>query len=412
MTYTSSYPYGTRPERWGWERSIAWLRRVEMGTQRGMGAGLDSDEWGGSELERLARTFLEEEDEGRAADVLGRLLPIVLPKARRELSQRFACSAEHREDALTIAVTRLWVVRRQIEWQGANAFGNLLRKIATNALLSILRKEKDKDASEPEIAVSPPTPPWLDVDKLAGEVMLGWPEDVSMAERDLRVFAAQLYWLDRLPWAEIQPLVSGPRRPVSREEFDRWVMDPATLKDLAFRELMVKPEEVVRSILNLDVAPELGPLVAHHTGNAAAGPGIGEWTAREVVMIVLRLGYGSLAESIVAREDLNCSKDELDALVDRCRNRLPFLRITQDLIEALKPHPDKILADGWLWRRLAFEYWYRHEIPQKDILLRLAESATCAGYPSFNQGNLTVWLSNNRLLEALRKRLREMGEDL
>lgn len=243
--------------------------------------------------------------------------------------------------------------------------------------------------------------------RAADEFWLGVPRSLPEKERRRKLLAAQLFYLNDAPFAEICQVL-GQGKPLSRETLDEWLSDRAVLMDLAYSQLYIDNEALTCTLLR----PE-SPLSLKELDDWAAGAekGLGEapqgWTWDEVKIAIWRYRNGLLTEKM-QQICPGLSLRLIESTLAKCASRLPFENIARDIQSALRRKHVTFapLACTELWRRLVFQYSIAHELPHKQILERTEPAARTAGF-GLTAAMLNGWLSNGRLVTQLAANTKE-----
>lgn len=89
---------------------------------------------------------------------------------------------------------------------------------------------------------------------------LGLDPVLSPEAHTRRLLAAQLFYLDGLPWKTVLPLLGPPRPgepPLTRAALDVWLTDPGVLRHLAYHTLYYDNDRLAAFLLGLDTPGEL-----------------------------------------------------------------------------------------------------------------------------------------------------------
>lgn len=354
--------------------------------------------------------------EARARAAFGRLVDRSVPIMDRHLRPLLP-REEDRQDVIQEAQIRVWSYRGRFQNRGIASWLNFLKITIERCAFDLGRGNvgnlviDDVPFGEIPDAELPVVTTFFELSRdrerlyaLADGLWLGKPE----ADADRRLLAGKLFYLDGRPWDQI-----AARLQVERRTLDGWLTDPWVLGHVAFEALYRGNDRLTRHLLRVSSQEDLAALLSKAAREPDEEPP-GGWTWPEVYAIVWKYRFGKLTEHIATLPDCRLDREELKALFDRCRSLFPFEEVIRMLIACfdLAPKGEATLKATALWRRLVFQYAASDELPHRDILDRTEPSATAAGY-SLTLGMLNVWLSNGRLLRALKDHYdRTMGEEV
>jgi DNA-directed RNA polymerase specialized sigma24 family protein len=328
-------------------------------------------------------------------------------------------SQEAREDVIQEVLRRIWIRRGQFENQGTAAWWSLVRLVAEQCRVDLVRKIGAEIAwDEYELAEIPSGELVVmealleDLDdrqalyRAADELWLGFDPALSERDRARRVLAAHLFFSKRLGWDQICDLLNRNSRdaPVTRAQLDGWLIAASTIRALAFRSLYRDNTRLTCHLLGLgdDDPGELLQIARMAASGDQTQPPPAGWTWDEVRIILWRYREAERHDRILAKERCTLNKQELKLLLDRCVGMFPFLGNMEQLISDLSRWPEarKELAAAGVWQRLVFEYYGQDSPNHQDIFDRTAAPAALAPY-HLTLGMLNVWLSNGRLAAKL-----------
>lgn len=308
------------------------------------------------------------------------------------------------DDVIQNVLAKIWQGRGKLEYRGLLRWKVLIRLMVHQACVDWLKKNrevqfpKDFDIGIPD----KPEPSREYLDKLCGEVWLGYPRDLPLNERNRRVLAVQLHYEnDELSWDQIWQLVHNREAtPRDRETYEGWLADDALLRDYAFRALYAGGPEIVRELLNLQETLDLFELASQSLDGDRDERFCPGWTHAEVAAIVWRFGFDSLRAQTLARPDNRLTEQEFDELCVRCEGNQMFNNRMQRLLKSLGHQAQSVFAKQRVYKRLAYEYGIRNSIPQRDVHWRMAGPAALAGY-ILTMATLNAWISGGRLEKEL-----------
>jgi DNA-directed RNA polymerase specialized sigma24 family protein len=345
--------------------------------------------------------------ESRAEAAFLWLMEASMPMLQARLRQRL----RRREDCEDVAVQvqlRVWRYRERFDNRGRASWLRFLKQVADRCLIDHATANRseisldDSDWGDVPATDLPVVDSLIDVlrdrDRLyaaADELWLG----ERTPDHDRRLFAAKLFYLDRLPWKAVCDLVR-----VDRATLDRWLGDPVVARYVAFDALYLGNVELASRLLGLaEASPELlNALAQEAAAPTTAEPPTPGRTWPEVFAILWRYRFAHLTEQIATHPNGSLDRKELEALFDRCRREFPFASIMSGLVSHLGKSTvvRAGLTETAFWRRLVFQYFAADELPHRDIHDRTSPAADVVGY-HLTLGMLNVWLSNGRLFKAL-----------
>jgi DNA-directed RNA polymerase specialized sigma24 family protein len=357
------------------------------------------------EAQRSIEVFLGRDPE-RARRAFDQLAPRLCRFLNEYLKSLLPLEAE-REDAISESLTRLWKYRTSFQYRSEGAWWAFAAKVARNCAYSQLgmpqNRELPTEFSEIESAS-------LDLAasiaedrerlyRIADAVWLLLPGDMSETERRRRLLAAQLFFLEKMPWEEVCALVGG-SHPIERQTLDTWLSDKAVILDLAYHRLFWTNDRLTGYLLRNSEPLNANELDALAVGADSLGL---DWGADAANVIVLRYRYGLITEKIAQLQPA-LDRAAIEGWIESAGQALPFADLAADLLCALhsSKHSPAIFHDAGLWKRIVFQYYAAHELPHRQILERTEPASTAAGY-RLTLGMLNVWLSNGRIFCELAK---------
>jgi hypothetical protein len=243
---------------------------------------------------------------------------------------------------------------------------------------------------------------------LADELWLGADLSFTDSQRDIRLLAAQLFFLHGLTWQEVLRLLNqgAGESALSRSQLDDWCSCWSIQRQAAYRSLHMDGDKLALLLLGVPWF-DLGQLQALQRNAESvepAGAPPATWTWTEVQVVLLRYRHNLDTGRIVSRCNGRVTSSEISSICDRCAALLPFVSIVKTMHTALRrsgSDPAVPFEEG-LWRRLAFQYRYVDNLQVKDIQERV-EAAAQVVERALNFGVLNMWLSGGRLLRQLGK---------
>ncbi|MBI1331525.1 MAG: hypothetical protein GC165_01455 [Armatimonadetes bacterium] len=242
---------------------------------------------------------------------------------------------------------------------------------------------------------------------VADEVWLG----VEPEDGHKRCLAAQLHFIDGLsPEEALKVVAAGQPPPIQPDDFLEWISSPWVLRKVAFNELYISSDRLCAEILGLESwsNDEFDRIWLHAKRNDPELVAIGDWTCIEVDFILMRYRAGIPFSLALAKTAKPLSRERGLEIHDRCRSRYPFVKKMINLWGRTEgiPFRDQALGANSLWKRLVFQYYVLHELPQDDILERISPAADVAGY---RIRNINTWIANRLLDDILSWRAKNDG---
>lgn len=332
----------------------------------------------------------------------------IRPAAQRFLGaflRSYLVSIDDRQEVIGIVLGRLWASRHRLEVRNVGSWWRYVGRIAHNCALDHLGRPSHEVLTDHEGDHEFEDEFWdsLDVTRLyraADELWLG----VSKAEpyilRDQKLFAIQLL----LEGTEIADILADVKRdkPISRKEFDEWMMDRSVISRLAHLTMYRAPEELAHSVLHGD-RPFVKSNFEEFCSDARKGTSCPppDWTWEEARCVLLRYANGFSEKKIVQHTEV--PSDCANRALTRGRECLPLRSACERLLKSLrkKGFTENPFKNPGVWKRTTFQYDARSDYPQK-LILELLEPLGELGPFKFNAGILNMWVSGERLLNQLR----------
>ncbi len=363
--------------------------------------------------EQALRDFVSSADD-RVTEAFGKISQRAISMLHVYLKSRLP-APEDREDVIQEVLQRLWRSRATFELRGVASWWIFVKRTADRCAIDHFRSKGQALAQDPIDMADIPDEDIPSVDvlvealedrerlyRLADEVWLGEPGP----HLERKVLAAKLFYLDGMRWDDICRMMAPYQEggaDLTRNELDRWLIDPIVIRHVAFDCLYLSNEVLAARLLGIPEADqrELDRLRDLAGSETTEVPPTG-WTWPEVHAVIWRYRYAALFEQIVRMPNCRLKKEELVELFDRCRSQFPFDSIVGNLQSRIERSPSSsgLLGQARLWHRLVFEYFASDGLPQKDIHERTAPAASRVGY-DLTLGMLNVWLSNGRLFKQL-----------
>ncbi len=304
---------------------------------------------------------------------------------------------------------------------GIPAWYKWLQTTARNRYLDIKRAQKPQDPLPQNQPADAEDKEWKVVLKIvrdarvegiyyaANVLWLGLDPKLTADRHECQFQAALLYYCQGISCDVILKMLRDTdpgSPPLTQQTLEDWLEHPGLLRLLAFHELYYSNDRLAACLLGLcDTAPDLEKQLQDVVKTPP--PGL---TCEEVDLLLRRYRYNQTVDTILARVPYAQTAQEINALLVRFAERLPFSSKIVFLLQHVRDLKRRAQLDKpGLWQRLAFQYHYsRDEVPINDILERIRPAAQHVDY-TLNQGQLNVWLSGNRLLDRLIKHYRSGG---
>ncbi|MDR3690742.1 MAG: hypothetical protein P4L46_15300 [Fimbriimonas sp.] len=313
-----------------------------------------------------------------------------------------------REDIVQEVFQRVWRSSQSVAFESPGAWWRWLRTTCSRCTVDAIRSSipggvidglEDVDVAADEVNTVDELIEMIEdresLYRLADEVFLGVPRDMTPRERRRRLLAAKLLLVDRLPWQSVIHLINAgsSEEPIlERKDLDRWIGCHSVLRSLAYTELNWDNQKLYQHLVD-----SVGPLEQAHDPLTAMN-----WSKDALDAIRLRYLNALLLEQIASRMADRLTKGDLIAVFDRCAERFPFIEIVRRLNSDFDfaSGGREMLRDPGLWNRLIFQYYAHDELPHRDIYDRTAGAANEIGY-TITMGMLNVALSNGRLFRRM-----------
>lgn len=354
-------------------------------------------------IERFARG-----DAHSAEESFGLLSNRLRPFLDRYL-KAFVPLAADREDVIQTTLTKIWRKRDQFKPSNLGAWFQYAARTARNTAIDYQRATPSEWASEEENdtvasaeflqTIANLTSNRRALYQTADEALLKVDSTLSSSQRAKQVLAIQLFLLDGATPNEIAAVVGCPVKQIAAA-IHSWSSDLPTLRTLAFNHLYVDNDHLVQHVLGADCKQ-----VETWVRSGSGAPG---WSTIETRIILYRLRNG-LPDDKLAQMMPEVDHGSITEALCRARARFPFKDLAKELRLALRRHPD-LLTEKNVWKRLAFQYHASDELPQKQILERIAPAAEVFGVV-LTEATLGAWLSIGRLFTQIRNQAQRIHDD-
>jgi len=322
-----------------------------------------------------------QETEARAA--YERIAPDIRRFLLRHLGGRFR-SSDTLDDVVVCTMVKLWSSRERYEYQGLERWWSFVRTAANQCAYDQYRQDgREATADWPNEDLPSEDRPLIEglaegvalgiIFDEADALWLGASESTSPGLNE-RLLAAQYFYLHGMSWQEVASMLDIP----SQDVLDEWLGDEAVMKSLAYTAFYMSNAFLSDTLL--------------------ATPG--EWTKAEALAILLRFRNGLLTEQILRFSDCDLSPEDFEALVARCQTRFPVRKSASELRRNLPSRTSAMVGRSDVWKRLAFQYHYKDELPVKHNLERI-EPASEAFSAKVTYAKMNMWLSGGRLVTQL-----------
>lgn len=253
-----------------------------------------------------------------------------------------------REDVVQDTLSRVWGTRRSYRNEGVEAWRGFLKKIAHNCLVDTIRRRQ----SHPETLLDETyvgecadmlgavlnAQEQQTLGRHADILWLGLDSTFPFEAHTPRLLAAQLFYLDGLPWNQIPRLLGPPKLgepPLTRATLDAWLADPGVLRHLAYHTLYYNNDRLAAFLLGLDAPGDLDAVRRTAADAAPDALGPGGWTWAETSVILWRYRHALLHNHILQRDDCALSSELLTDLIDRTLACFPFSKEMVSLLNTL-----------------------------------------------------------------------------
>lgn len=315
------------------------------------------------------------------------------------------------QDVIAETKLRLWNYRCRYRALGASQWRRLLVLTATRCLINLAAQRghidpgiEAEDIPDSEVhlvaAVAQANITLAEINAKADEFWLGLDKDLHPNERNRQLMAAQLFYLDDLPWNTVALMLSRsrPGTHYSRQQLDDILEQPGVILHLVYSQLympseklahyLLGREEIVQGKLDLKLPAVTDPIEED----------ICLWRFRNLMTM----------EQILRRAAGARTFEQITALIDRFTQSFPFNEIMLALLKGLEnaPKSAKLLGHAGLWKRLAFQYWGYDQLPHKDLRARVQPAADPVGY-DLTLDRLQLWFSNGRLPKSLGRYIKQ-----
>lgn len=342
-------------------------------------------------------------DEEAASEAFVRLTPSIRTFLHRRLA-KILPAADLREDAIQMALVKIWSSRASYVYQGVKAWWGYVAITGRRCALNLL--------GEPEVPREgePPGPdPVFDPDQLrrlyaaADELWLGLDPKVDEAGRRERLFAAQLFFLQGREVSQLNQYLGAPQ-PIPRATLDRWLSHEPTQLHLVYTALYLDTWVLIGHLL-----PEARPKADQvrqlfERAQREPAPNGEPWW--RVTMLTFRFKYGMIEKNLIARFP-GLSQKELDRDSETVCGVFEQIMLTVSTKLARRGARADLCHDG-LWQRLVFQYGYHDELRHRQILERCQPPGAKVGY-RLTLAMLNGWLSSGRLANSLKKYMETAG---
>lgn len=369
--------------------------------------------------------LLADASEERAREAWEHLWAVSRPYLLRYLST-WLHNPDDREDVIQDASLRIWAFRNRFHNQGEQAWFAFIRRTAYHCMIDMRRRMVQEtlsldDIEEPEAAYIADTADSLAAAMLANELYLaanvlwlGLDAHLTPRMHQIHLLAAQLYYLHGKSWQEIVRLLAPSGVQVDRHTLDAWLTHTGVLRHLFYHVLYYSNDHLAGYLLQLPepvTEEQIDDVVrCLSQGDLLCPPPPGVTTWDEAWLVLWRYRYALPPDKIRQRTDCPYRPAEMQALLERFQQRMPFRKQMVQLLNRLEQAPgvdtEEVTSGAGLWQRLAFQYCYHDGLAHVDIYERILPAAECAGY-HLTMGMLNVWLSNGRLVQRLARFYRQ-----
>ncbi len=348
---------------------------------------------------------------------------------QRYLQSHYSASGEDAEDAVQAAFLKLSRAGKDHAWPNEYAGRAWLYQTAKTCFLDIQRGygRLQPLSLEDYDQYKVPSAEHDFVEKLQAAIQLGelwhcadtfWlglDTALSPATCERLLLVAQMYYQEGFSSTEIPALLGDPpgdEPEMTRERVLKWVRDPGVIRLLVYRTLCMERQRLIASLLGVEEAEvsleRLNSLWSVALVQAPEEPALGNLSCALVALILLRYRHNYPASAVLAQlpcRDWGYSTAQIQEGIAAITAWLPFAPVMAELLERLEDdHVEtaKVLGEAGLWKRMAFQYWYREEIPLLDVYERIQPAAVQIDY-KLNTDMLNTWLSGGQLRKMLVK---------
>ena len=342
---------------------------------------------------------LRGEDEALAHQALTRLWTGSRPYVLRQLSKK-GVRGDEAEDVCQAAFVEIWRGRGSVRAQTQADWYGLVRRRVSWELSDRIGAREREDLALGELDVPAQDRPYLEALLSASEESRGlyglanrmWLGDSRAKDAETGAVVVQLVLVDG-----VSPKVAAQIFGVAESDIDGWAADPAILARALFATLCWPSDDLAAFVLRPDRPLDLGELDAVHAGEKVPTA----WNAHEARLVAWRLRNGLLEAELLRLSNGEIEPPSLSELLERVKSTFPFGTLTEALLRSLESRGmASALAEPGLWKRIAFEYAIRYELPHRQIVERAGPSAEKASF-RLDEAKLNNWLSLGRIFNNL-----------
>lgn len=329
-------------------------------------------------------------------------------KVLGEYLRRRSVPIEDAEDIVQIVFTRILKNWNRLEFQSVASWYAYLYEATRNACRDrkiISNEEIRSDVPDLQPNAEELIGKILDSERLfqmADQVWLGKPPSDAVP----KCLAARCLFVEGVPADDILSILGSSSAidwPANSEELEHWVSDVWVIRKVAFGFLYMPNDALVAILLGQPHlhSSEIDLIGRFALKRDAREMAIGGWTWGEVQYLLLRFRYGIPKTQALAKLAQRVSPEDATKINAKCRRLFPFEQVMVNVWGRLEgnSHRELALQKNPIWKRLVFQYFVGHELPQDDILDRVSPPAAIAGYPL---NSINAWVAG-RLADDLTK---------
>lgn len=342
-------------------------------------------------------------DEAKARVAADRLYPMIRAFICSHLSISTIRRDKH-EDIVATTIQRLWRNRRSIEIRGVSQWWAYVNLAARRVTIDLCKEAVESEIFEDVVAAEQAIieeeierrESQQSLYRYADDFWLDAKLDESDLDRLRRLLAMKMHFLGKENWRTIlqQTRISD------RTTLDRILEEPRSFFALAYSELHLSPQELVKTIqetLERDqVEEERANLI--------------------IDVLTLRLCHGRNSMKDIARilssRYPGLTEADVKGAYKEGVARISFVKRMTLLMCIQEAHfkTSNVLKNSKLWKRLVFQYSTRYELAHKAINDLLGPPAQLPPF-KLTESMLNIWISGNRLHDSLTRYIQKRLSD-
>lgn len=351
---------------------------------------------------------LNHADSAVAKEAFNRLSKPVSRFLRNYLRPMLPSEAD-REDAIAMALAKIWSSRASFQPKGRSAWWCYVAKIGRRLAIDLSGSQ-----SLGELPDDLPESDHLAIEEVAAtrdqqgrlyraadELWLGLEREISSSVRARRLLAAQLFYVHRRSWQEICAQLGSDREPVTREQFDQWLSHEPVLRELAMTQLYWDNDTLAGWLLR----PE-APLTSAELDHLAKERA--DMKASRAILLYFRYGiYAHRVKQVLK----DVPEKEIDEILAEAKARLPIASCAENLFAIFRALPRYLAAlqDAGLWKRLIFAYNVECQLPHDHTFERISPAASVFSH-HVTVDTITMATSGGRLFKELANHMKEEAQ--